>query len=282
MKRKALALTFVLALLFSAITGAQLNLLAKANFSLPPTDPSITIVSPTNSTYDVSTLSLEVNFKSFKGILLGSEYVLSAPIIYTYSLDEKDPERISITNSTSDGTFFFYEGAANLTNLTEGLHSLKVYVALDYRGNYAEANLIHTESEATVNFRVDTVPQKVSILMPENNTYTPNGVQLKFFIDEPASWIGYSLDGQENVTVTGDKTLPELSVGQHTLTLYANDTSGNPAASEAIVFTVAEEPFPQDLVVTASVASVGVIAVGLLVYLKRKEKRRKEIKQRED
>jgi hypothetical protein len=67
-------------------------------------------------------------------------------------------------------------------------------------------------------------------------------------------------------------TLPELSVGQHTLALYSNDTAGNPAASQTIAFTVVEEPFPVVPVAAASVASAGIIAVGLLVYFKKRKR----------
>jgi hypothetical protein len=125
---------------------------------------------------------------------------------------------------------------------------------------------IHTESEATAYFRVDTVPQNISILMPENSTYMLE-VPLKFFIDEPASWIVYTLDGQENVTVTGNMTIPAPSVGQHKLTLYAKDSSGNPTASETITFSVAD-PLPNVLIIVSSVATVGV----LLVYFKKRGK----------
>jgi hypothetical protein len=52
----------------------------------------------------------------------------------------------------------------------------------------------------------------------------PADVPLHFFIDEPASWMGYSLDGKDKVTATENMTLPELSVGQHTLIVYTPTT----------------------------------------------------------
>jgi hypothetical protein len=126
------------------------------------------------------------------------------------------------------------------------------------------------ESESTVYFRIDIIPQNISILTPENNTHNPTGVPLQFFIDEPVSWMGYSLDGQENVTVTGNMTLPELSVGQHTLTLFANDLLRNLAASETITFSVAE-PFPTTLMIAVSGASMAIIGVGILFYFKKRK-----------
>lgn len=54
---------------------------------------------------------------------------------------------------------------------------------------------------------VDATPPTISIISPENMTYSVNNVSLTFTISEPASWIGYSLDGQTNVTITGNTTL---------------------------------------------------------------------------
>jgi hypothetical protein len=265
MKRKALALTLVLALLFSAVAGAQLSLLAKANFIFPPGNPIITILSPTNSTYNVTTLSLKVTFETYH-TAFEAPLVSNKTRVFSYALDGKNPDPLTITTARDEGYpggDVFFESSDILPDLTEGLHNLTVRIVSDYF--QLPADRFHTESESTVYFRIDTVPQNISILMPENSTYML-GVPLKFFIDEPASWIVYSLDGQENVTVTGNMTIPAPSVGQHTLTLYAKDSSGNPTASETITFSVAD-PLPTVLIIVSSVATVGV----LLVYFEKRK-----------
>jgi hypothetical protein len=271
MKRTALALTLILALFLSAVAGAQLSLLPKANFVFPPANPVITIESPTNSTYKVTTLSLEVTFETYKtGYPGGPEYPTTRQ--FTYILDGKAPEPINITNfsvAINPGGDVFFEGSALLPELTEGLHNLTVCVVFDYPSDTNAFESHHTESKSSVYFRIDTVAQNISILMPENSTYNPTEVPLQFFIDEPASWTGYSLDGQENVTVTGNMTLPELSVGQHNLTLYAEDEAGNPTASGTVTFDVVES-FPTALVVATSGVCVAVVGLSLLVFFKRK------------
>ena len=74
----------------------------------------------------------------------------------------------------------------------------------------------------------ETTPPTIIITSPENKTYAVNtGIQLNFTIDEFASWIGYSLNGQPNATITGNVTLPFLLDGWHNVTVYANDTFGN-------------------------------------------------------
>jgi hypothetical protein len=62
---------------------------------------------------------------------------------------------------------------------------------------------------------------------------------LNFTVDESCSKISYVLDGQENVTVAGNSTLSDLPIGEHNVTVYAWDSSGNNGASETIMFTIA-------------------------------------------
>jgi hypothetical protein len=273
LKRKALITALILVLLFSAMVRVQLRPLAKANFVFPPADPVINMESPANRTYSINTLPLEVTFYTYKTGYYGAPEDESLRL-FTYTVDSKNPEPITITNSSvalNPGGDVFFEGSVYLPELSEGLHSLTARVVFDYTdldspwGNGEEHYRYHTESESTVHFRIDTVPQNISILMPENSTYMLE-VPLQFFIDEPASWIGCSLDGQENVTVTGNTTLPFPSAGQHTLMLYAKDAYGNPVASGTITFSVAD-PLPILLVVVAvSAAAVG----GLIFFKKRK------------
>jgi hypothetical protein len=60
-------------------------------------------------------------------------------------------------------------------------------------------------------------------LSPENVTYTASSVPLNFTVDTPTSWIGYSLDGEANVTIAGNNTLSGLTDGSHTIVVYATE-----------------------------------------------------------
>jgi hypothetical protein len=82
----------------------------------------------------------------------------------------------------------------------------------------------------------DTAPPAIAILSPQNKTFDADHVPLIFTINESTSWISYSLDGQSNVTITGNTTLTGLSDGTHTVIVQANDTSGNMGASEMVYF----------------------------------------------
>ena len=118
-------------------------------------------------------------------------------------------------------------------------------------------------------------PPSVHLISPENTTYTSANVTLNFTVNKQTSWMGYSLDRQETVTVTGNTTLAGLSWGMHNVTVYAKDMFENTGASETISFSVdvpePSEPFPTLLVATASGASVAIIGIGLLVYFKKRK-----------
>jgi len=88
-------------------------------------------------------------------------------------------------------------------------------------GGYVEK---HGYATVTV---TDTTPPTISILSPQNTTYFTTKVPLTFTVNETTNWIGYSLDGQANVTITGNTTLTGLPNGVHLLRVYANDTCGN-------------------------------------------------------
>jgi N-acetylneuraminic acid mutarotase len=115
----------------------------------------------------------------------------------------------------------------------------------------------------------DSTAPEIVISSPEHTTYYTTEIVLDFAVNESPIKIGYSLDGSYNVTLTGNTTLTSLSIGVHNVTVYAWDASGNAGVSETITFSV-EMPFPTTLVVAASIATVAVISIGLLVYFRKR------------
>jgi hypothetical protein len=164
-----------------------------------------------------------------------------------------------------------------LPALSEGNHNVTVYYGWQYLGVNPRYEVC---AYATVNFvvvNVDTTAPSVSIQSPRNNsTYDAPDIELTFLVNETVAWMGYSLDGGDNVTVFNSTTLAGLFDGVHCLTIYANDTLGNMGVSETINFTIAvpePESFPTILVaVTASVTSLAIVGVGLLIYFKKRKR----------
>jgi parallel beta-helix repeat protein len=111
------------------------------------------------------------------------------------------------------------------------------YDAAD-NGTHRWIYFVYEHSTHEITIRSDTTPPKIRIVLPENKTYLVNTVLLNFTVDEPTSWIGYRVDGQNNITVVGNTTVAGLTDGLHTIVVYANDTVGNMGASDVLPFTV--------------------------------------------
>jgi hypothetical protein len=152
----------------------------------------------------------------------------------------------------------------------------KLYVIGGYTIQKRADSVVPSTQSSAVNeeytpFGYGTVPPAVVAISPENRTYTSSNVSLTFTINKPTVWIGFSLDGQEAVAITGNTTIAGLSNGLHNVTVYANDTFGNIGASNIVQFTIDQpEPFPTTSVSAAAV-SVAVMCMGLLIYFKKRK-----------
>jgi hypothetical protein len=142
--------------------------------------------------------------------------------------------------------------AADLESASRVNHANERYTPIGYK---------------TVGYK--TVPPLVSLVSPQNQTYNAANVSLAFTVNKPVYWMGYSLDGQDNVTVTGNTTLSALSSGLHNVTVYAKDVFGNTGVSKIIHFSV-DVAFPTTIII-ASVIAVSFVGVGLLVYFKKRK-----------
>jgi hypothetical protein len=185
-----------------------------------------------------------------------------------YSLDGKN---YSISNISGVGMESIENKVASfgqkIENLSDGLHTLIVYAQVYYFNDWL------FEENSSVQFTVDTSPPIISELSIANKTYNDQNVPLSFNLNENASWIAYDLDNHGNTTLQGNTTLTRLSIGSHSIVVYANDTLGNMGKSEMIYFTIKEpDTFPRALTIIASVATVVMVGTGLLVYFKKRKR----------
>ena len=111
----------------------------------------------------------------------------------------------------------------------------------------------------------------VYITSPENTTYNVNSVTLTYTVSETDSVIGYSLDGQANIIISGSTTLSDLTEGSHKLTVFAKDTEGN-ESFYTVYFTISEEAETLPITWIAAIVVVAVVGVALLYFLKIKKK----------
>ena len=121
----------------------------------------------------------------------------------------------------------------------------------------------------------DITAPEIAVLSPENKTYYTadaglnfTDIALDFTVDEPVFSVHFMLDSGTPVEISGNTTLEGLAVGAHNVMVFGFDASGNMGSSETLFFTI--EPFPTTLVI-ASVITVAVASVGLLVYLRKRK-----------
>ena len=178
------------AFLPGSMTVYYLHSSSTVSFMVDTTSPSISNISIENKTYTTTEIPLDFNVNETTSWL-------------GYSIDIQ-------ANTTVTGN-------STLTGLMDGSHSLVVY-ANDTAGNMGVSDII--------NFTVDTTPPTITIISPQNTSHYPP-IPLIVNVNEPTSWIGYCLDNQANITITGNTTLTGLADGSHSLVVYANDTAGN-------------------------------------------------------
>lgn len=117
----------------------------------------------------------------------------------------------------------------------------------------------------------------VFIILPENKTYMASDIPLTFTVDEETSSMAYSLDGQSNVTIDGNTTLPGVSNGTHVLVVYARNDFGETETSNPVYFSVS--PVGSGLfLVWVSVAAVALAVAVVLVYLRVLKRKKREKK----
>ena len=132
---------------------------------------------------------------------------------------------------------------------------------------------LYSTNEQYTPFGYGTVSPTVSVSSPENKNYSTGEISLNFTMNKAVNWVGYSLDGKDNVTITGNTTLSGLSNGSHNITVYAKDSFENIGASETVVFIIASEPFPIVPVAAVSAVAVAVVAIGLIFYYRKQKVR---------
>lgn len=160
--------------------------------------PSVTIVSPANTSY--TTVSIHLNVSA---------------------------------NETIDSWWYSLNGGANTsfspnTTITaqEGYNNITVY-ANDSANNIGSS---------TVYFTVDTTAPTVSIHSPTATTYSTSSVPLNVSANEAVDSWWYKLNSGANTSFTPNTTITG-SEGSNTLLVYTNDSLGN-IGSSSVTFTV--------------------------------------------
>lgn len=280
MKRK-LVISLILTLILALVSTMLVNTSKGYVTDLPAI---VKIHSPyENQVYSSTEITISVSVESPR-----KDYweMISAKIT-VYLDNEIRFVRVTRQELSSEGRFFSYKSILNVGK--GGLHSLYVIADIEYISHHPTwpvHDFTGSGKSDVVNFRVKIPSPMVKILSPEfQQTYNFSSVQLDFNISKPVSWIGYSLDGNDNVTVIGNTTLTGLSEGTHEIVVYATDEFGQTGKSHIRYFNIdtflpsapaspdAPTTFPTSLVVAVLVlVSVVTISIGLLFYFKKRKR----------
>jgi hypothetical protein len=164
----------------------------------------------------------------------------------------------------------------------------------DYRSKYPRSQMIDNSGIGNVSYILDsqnkdkypllspfdfslflyrTTKPDIRVLSSDNQTYSSNNVLFNFTIDKATSWIGYSFDGQQNITVTSNFTIANMTNGLHDLAIYANDTFGNMGIQTSNfnvnLINSTTKSFPitiQTLIIITIITVIAVIIVSLLLF----------------
>jgi hypothetical protein len=192
---------------------------------------------------NITTIPVSPSFKSHNGthnrVEYGETWAGSGPYrspgYGSLAWIELNVTRVPEDAQEAKTDFYGYSGAVRRTYLIDGTNSQKVDLS-------AYGGLVKFLPAPP-----DTTPPTITILSPTNKTYVTDSVQLNFTISEPTSWIGYSLDGQENVTIVANTILTNLTEGSHNIVVFANDTKGNMGKSSIVYFSVSAHGLREDV-----------------------------------
>lgn len=265
--------------------------------------PKIKIESPNN--YKEYSLNIPLKFTISYYRTDPSNYIWGhAPVWLGYSIDNKPFVTIEKslyseswnTSGSSSSPYAYWENLVNCSinvdilvdasSLSDGSH--KVTVKADFMYIVEQVTSGHYNyTFPSVNLKISKPPLALSILSSDRDICNSSAILLNFTVNRgiwALSWIGYSLDNQPNVTIRGNLTIANLVDGLHSLTVYANDTSGNMAKADAFNFTLDKEVDPQPepppiLPITASLAVVAVLALTSIFLLYGRHRKTARLKQ---
>ena len=284
---------FGLSLLILIVLGTSLVGVVIANpIGMFPTEPEpliITMQSPRNGSSCLQE-HLTITFSLQNPTLGGADSI-------TCSVDGQDKGSVNaVVTSRSGERFkgFFdienYSATIDLAGLIDGWHKLIITASgtSPYNPDPKDGGSIFAKvsSSASIQFLFDISKPNITILTPQNQTYTTSQIPLNFSISEPTDSITYSLDQYPSQIIYENTTLSNLAVGTHSLTIYANDTIGRLGSSQTVYFTIAQDTetqistektsqtFPTTSLAIISACSIVFTGIAIaVIYVKRRVKR---------
>ena len=189
-----------------------------------------------------------------------------------------DPITDTWSEATSMPSFRTDFGVAVVNDTLYAIGGLLISYTYDSTGKYIKSSQATPTNinEQYIPLGYGTLHPEIRIFSPQNESYNSSSISLDFYTDKPNLELSYSVDGKQNVTISGNSTITNLSNGLHNVTIYAKDSYGNIGDSETKSFITARPaPFPAVPVVSVSVVVAVLVAAVLLIYSKKNTNARK-------
>jgi hypothetical protein len=222
----------------------------------------VTVYSPVNAAYN--TKNILFNYTVAVGI--GSHLSLN----YTLDGTLTAPMPYSVINPNELHVVYLAQGQVQLPELSEGVHTLTIslYTDSSFSNVHSYVDTIYfTVDPSAPDFILDGTPPNLTIQMPQTNQTYTGTVPLNVILSEPTGQFTVTLDSNQTLYLPAqNNTLTELTIGEHSISIQANDLAGNPGYSNYVKFTV-DAPTPTPTPTPSIPESPALIVVPLLLAL---------------
>jgi hypothetical protein len=210
-------------------------------------DPAGNVQTIQNKTININQLPVFTSASDNATTIKGGSGVLISTV--SSDADSGQTMKLFVCNSTS-ASYAGCTGGTYCSNISAGANATCEFVAeTDDTTHTWYAFLYDSLNEsATTNhsgsYTTDSTAPIVTIINPQNQTYSETSVSAQLVLSETGSWAGYSLDGDANVTMINSTptfwsaAISSLSNGAHTVIFYANDSYNNMANSITRYFSI--------------------------------------------
>ena len=196
-------------------TNNNWNSTTKRYFTVDTVPPFITILSPTNSSYNINSIDFNVTTSEDSSLC-------------QYSLDHASNVSLIKENATAWGK--------TVTEISEGSRNV-IFSCNDTFNNWNSTN---------ISFFVDTIPPILYIDFPQNTSYTTTNTTLNYTITDVTSSVSscwYNLNNETNITIESCVNITfTSSQGSTNLTLFANDTQDNTNQTSVVFYVDSISP----------------------------------------
>ena len=174
---------------------------------------------------------------------------------YSYNGAFYQDVNVGGTNNTITGGSYDYETHTYFYELSQELHSTDIKHDINVKVGehiliwpyvYIDGSAYSYENFGNLTIESQKFPYntpEITIQSPQLDSTTYNrNVPVIFTVNLRTSWIGYSLDFQTNITVTGNFLMNLIADGTHSLVIYANSSFNKMGKSMLLNFTVNSQP----------------------------------------